>query len=90
MIKIVPTCKLECQMGIDGNASGSSPEHYHHHPCNDGDDDDDDHCHDNDDHDHDDDDKPQLRPLQSVGLCNLNSLSQEPVSPADKGAAVVF
>ena len=80
MIKIVPTCKLERQMGIDGNALGSSPEHYHH-----------DHCHDNDDHDHDDDDddKPQLRPLQSVGLCNLNSLSQEPVSPADKGAAVV-
>ena len=74
------TCKLERQMGIGGSASGSSPDKHHHDHCDDDDLDDD------GDHDH---DKPRLRPLQSVGLCNLNSPAQEPVSPAEKGAAVV-
>ena len=84
MVKVVPTCKLERQMGIGGNASGSSPEQHHHDRCHDEDDDcEDDDC---DHYDGDSDDKPRLRPLQSVGLCNLNSPAQEPVSPADKGA----
>ena len=82
MVKIVPTCKLERQMGIGGNASGSSPDKHHDHDEDDGDD----HDHDDIDGDH---DKPRLRPQQSVGLCNLNSPAQEPVSPAEKGAAVV-
>ena len=90
------TCKLERQMGIGGSASGSSPDKHHDGRCHGDDccchgDDHDDHG--DDDHGDDDrdgdDDKPLLRPLQSVGLCNLNSPAQEPVSPADKGAAIV-
>ena len=79
MVEVEPTCKLEHQMGSGGNASGSSPDKHHDHD----EDDSDDHDHDDSDGDH---DKPRLRPLQSVGLCNLNSPAQEPVSPADKGA----
>ena len=70
-------------MGSGGNASGSSPEQHHHDRCHDEDDGDDDDLDDDGDDDH---DKPRLRPLQSVGLCNLNSPAQEPASPADKGA----
>ena len=83
MVEVEPTCKLEHQMGSGGNASGSSPDKHHHDHCDDDDLDDD------GDHDH---DKPRLRPLQSVGLCNLNFLAQEPVSPADKlkGPTVVL
>ena len=46
---------------------------------------DDGHYYDDDDAD-DDVDKPQLRPLQSVGLCSLSSPTQEPVSPGDESA----